>query len=134
MLYLKDNRFGISDSPHSMGLRNNLTIPGPGWDTNPLILSEKATWSRGFSGLSMDGTGLFGTGLFAGDSSQWGTGELVFGAIGFWMVSILFSQTKKDISSVKRGLVRSAQDRRYEKAKSLRAEAKRLQMKKGLFF
>jgi hypothetical protein len=133
MLYLKDNRFGISDSPHSMGLRNNLTVPNPGWDTNTLILNEKANLSRGFSGL-MDGTGLFGTGLFAGDSSTWGTGELVFGAIGFWMVSTLFSKAKKDIGGIKKGLVRSAQDRRYEKARTLKAEAKRLQMKKGLFF
>jgi hypothetical protein len=116
-----------------MGLRNNLTVPNPGWDTNTLILNEKANLSRGFSGL-MDGTGLFGTGLFAGDSSTWGTGELVFGAIGFWMVSTLFSKAKKDIGGIKKGLVRSAQDRRYEKARTLKAEAKRLQMKKGLFF
>jgi hypothetical protein len=84
MLYSKDNRFGISTSPHSMGLRNNLTIPGPGWDTNPLILGEKATWSKGFSGLTMDGTGILGTGLFGGDSSSWSGAEWLSIAVGGW--------------------------------------------------
>ena len=89
MLYLKDNRFGISSSPHSMGLRNNLTIPNPGWDTNPLLISEKDTWSRGFSGL-LDGTGILGTGLFAGDSSQWGGGEWATIALaGWWLIKHL---------------------------------------------
>jgi hypothetical protein len=85
MLYLKDNRFGISDSPHSMGLRNNLTVPNPGWDQNSLIINEKANLSRGFSGL-MDGTGLLGTGLFVGDSSTWGGAEWISIAIGGWWV------------------------------------------------
>jgi len=73
MIYNKDNRFRETDSPHSLGLENAMTIPSPGFDSNPLMINQKSFWGRGISGLSFDGTGLFGTGLFSGDISTYGS-------------------------------------------------------------
>jgi hypothetical protein len=66
MLYSKDNRFIESSSPHSLGLQNNMTIPNPGWDQNPLLINEKKYWgatnNAGLSGLSMSNAGLYWNG------------------------------------------------------------------------
>lgn len=51
MIYFKDNRFGESLSPHSLGLRNNMTIPSPGLDENPLLKLQKEYWGAGMYGL-----------------------------------------------------------------------------------
>lgn len=86
MLYSKDNRFAESASPHSLGLRNGMTIPSPGFDQNPLMLNEKRYWgatSQGFGGLSFDGTGLLGTGLFAGDMTTWNMEWVVLIGLGY---------------------------------------------------
>lgn len=57
MIYPKNNLFVETASPHSLGLANNMTIPNPGWDSNPLMISTKKFWGEtrsngtGFSGL-----------------------------------------------------------------------------------
>jgi len=92
MIYQKNNAFIESSSPHSLGLQNNLTVPNPGWDQNSLLINEKKYWgannSNGFTGLrglTFDGTGLFGTGLFNGEPSSWGWPEyLIVAGFLYW--------------------------------------------------
>jgi len=96
MLYLKNNQIEVSKSPHSLGVQNNMTIPSPGFDENPLIIGEKKALAAGLQGCSglgclglsglMDGTGLLGTGLFVGDSSNWGGMEYLSIALAGWWV------------------------------------------------
>ncbi len=83
MISYVDNRFGVSTSPHSLGLRNNMTIPNPGWDQNPLLITEKSFWGRGMQGLrgiSDDPVGWLQDEIIPG-LPNWG---LVLGAIGIW--------------------------------------------------
>lgn len=128
-----DNRFGVSTSPHSLGLRNNMTIPNPGWDSNSLLITEKSFWGRGMqgiSGLSFDGSGFLGTGLFAGDYTTWGVGEIIFGVIGAYAVYTMFFHAR----GTKQRLVEGAGRRRKSRASSLRAKAKRLEEQtEGIF-
>ena len=77
-----NNAFVESQSPHSMGLQNALTIPNPGFDQNPLMANDKlwAGQNDGFSGgglrgFTCDGSGLFGTGLFSSNVAEWGWPE-----------------------------------------------------------
>ncbi len=133
MIYNKDNSMVESKSPHSLGLRNNVTIPSPGFDSNPLMINNKSFWGRGMyglGGLSFDGTGLFGTGLFSGDITTWGVSELVAGAIGIYAVYAMFFQAKQTKYRMEAG----ARRRRVGKAKRLREKAKQLEEQtEGIF-
>ena len=62
----------------------------------------------GFSGLTMDGTGLFGTGLFAGgmDFSTWSIGEWLVVLFGVYAMSSLVGDTKRGYSRVSKGIRR----------------------------
>lgn len=130
MIYNKDNKFGESTSPHSLGLRNNMTIPNPGWDQNTHMIYEKRFWGAGMSGLSFDGTGLLGTGLFSGDYTTWGVGEILFGAIGAYAVYAMFFQAKQ----TKYRMEMSAGRHRKSRAASLRAKAKQLEEQTSSIF
>lgn len=49
----------------------------------------------GMNGFTMDGSGLLGTGLFAGDPSSWGAGEYAVLAAGaFVLYSVVFTSRK----------------------------------------
>jgi len=142
MLTYADNNFRESTSPHSLGLANNMTIPNPGWDSNSLMINEKKFWGAGLQGgcpgmgcmgmrgLTFDGTGLLGTGVFSGDISTWGVTEIVFGAIGLYAVYAMFFQAKQ----TKYRLEGSARRRRVKRAKTYREKAKKLEEQtEGIF-
>ena len=123
MIYNKDNNFTESTIPHSLALQNAMTIPNPGFDNNELMINQKRFWGGGLQGLSFDGTGLLGTGLFSGDITTWGTAELVCGLIGVYAIYAMFFQAKQ----TKYRVEMAAGRRRKSKAVSLRAKAKRLE-------
>lgn len=131
LVYGVDNQFVESSSPHSLGLKNNMTIPNPGWDSNALMINEKKYWgATGLRGLSFDGTGLLGTGLFSGDISTWGVSEIIFGVLGAYAVYAMFFQAKQ----TKYRLEGSARRRRVKRAVGLRQKAKRLEEQtEGIF-
>lgn len=81
--------------------------------------------SHGLGGLTFDGTGLFGTGLFSGDISTWGIEEGIAGLIGAYAVYSMFFQAKQ----TKYRLEGAAQRRRKSKAAKYRARAARLEAK-----
>lgn len=85
----------------------------------------------GMSGLTFDGTGLFGTGLFSGDITTWGIPEGVAALIGVYAVYAMFFQAKQ----TKYRLEGRAQRRRKVKAAKYRAKAKALEEKEvgGIF-
>ena len=136
-----DNRFIQSESPHSLALQNNVTTPAPGFDSMPLIRNQKLFMGaglqgcgcgcnskgpcHGISGLSFDGTGLLGTGLFSDDFSTWGIPEIVVSAIGLFAVYSMFHQGKQTQARALSALGR----RRRAKASKLRARAKALEEK-----
>ena|ERR1700690_1485983 len=115
--------FTESQSPHSIGLQQALTTPSPGFDQNPFVISQKRLMSRGLQGLSFDGTGLFGTGLFSGDWTTWGVAELICTAIGVYAIYSMVHQTKQTKYRLEMGAGR----RRKSKAVKLRAKAKQLE-------
>lgn len=81
--------------------------------------------SHGLRGLTFDGTGMFGTGLFSGDWTTWGIPEgigILFGGFAFYA---MFMQTKQ----TKYRLEGAAQRRRVSKAAKYRARAKKLEEK-----
>lgn len=122
--------FHESTSPHSLGLQQAMTISTPGFDKNPLMINQKKYWGGGLRGLSFDGTGLLGTGLFSGDFTTWGWSELLFGAIGVYAVYSMFYQAKQTKYRMEIGAGR----RRKSRAVSLRAKAKRLEEQtEGIF-
>ncbi len=123
MLAPANNLFIESASPHSLGLKNNMTIPSPGFDQNPLMIEQKRFWGAGLRGLTFDGTGFLGTGLFSGDITTWGVSEMVFGLVGMYAFYSMFFQAKQ----TKYRLEMGASRRRKSKAASLRAKAKRLE-------
>lgn len=79
--------------------------------------------SHGMGGLTFDGTGLFGTGIFGGDPSTWGIAEIVAGALGIWVVRAVVLQFGQEKVRAQ-GL---AQRRRKSRAARLRAKAKALE-------
>jgi hypothetical protein len=79
----------------------------------------------GLGGLTFDGTGLFGTGLFSGDPTTWGIPEVIAGGIGAYALYAMFFQAKQ----TKYRLEASAQRRRKTKAAKYRAKAQRLEAK-----
>jgi hypothetical protein len=125
--------FHESKSPHSLGLQQAMTIPSPGFDTNPLMINQKKYWGAGMGGLSFDGTGLLGTGLFSGDFTTWGWAELVFGAIGAYAVYTMFLQTRQVKARVSTGLRTRAKIRRGSKVARLRRQADELENDEGFF-
>ena len=135
MLAPANNKFNESLSPHSMGLSNDMTIPSPGFDSMANLGRDKL-WSgaspqSGMGGLTFDGTGLLGTGLFSGDFTTWGVSELVASLFGAYALYSMFYQTKQ----TKYRLEQGAHRRRKSKAASYRAKAKRLEEKEvgGIF-
>ena len=123
MIYPKNNVFTESGSTHSLGLKNNMTVPSPGFDSNPLMISNKKAWGAGLRGLTFDGSGLFGTGLFSGDFTTWGVSEIVASAIGAFALYSMFHQTKQTKYRLEMGAGR----RRKSKAAKLRTKAKELE-------
>lgn len=55
----------------------------------------------GVSGLTFDGTGLWGSGLFAGDTSSWGAGEFAFLAAGAFVLYSIVSTSRRATESVR---------------------------------
>jgi hypothetical protein len=130
MLALADNRFGPTPNEHSIANRLAMNIPNPGWDENPLIQTMKANlesgfqgYGKGISGLTFDGTGLLGTGLFSGDVTTWGIPEAVTGLVGIYAVYAMFFQAKQ----TKYRLEAVAGRRRKRKAAKYRAKAQQLE-------
>ena len=124
MIYSKDNNFKESTITHSLSLQNAMQVPAPIWDENQLMRITKAGVGRGgLSGLSFDGTGFLGTGLFSGDMSTWGIGEIIFGVVGCYAIYAMFFQVKQTKYRMEIGAGR----RRKSRAVSLRAKAKRLE-------
>ena len=85
---------------------------------------------RGLSGLTFDGTGVLGTGLFcwppsADGSCSWGIAELILGAMGLYAVYSMFRQTKVFHTE----LEGAAQRRRKRRAAKYRQRAKALEEK-----
>jgi hypothetical protein len=128
-----DNRFLESSSPHSLGLKNNMTIPNPGFDSNPLLINQKRFWGAGMQGcgncgmggLSFDGTGFLGTGLFSGDISTWGIAEGLASMIGVYAVYSMFHQAKQTKYRATAAMGRS----RKKRAASYREKARKLEEK-----
>jgi hypothetical protein len=58
----------------------------------------------GMAGLTFDGTGLFGSGLFSGglDFSTWGPGEFGVAALGAWMIYSTFFTTRAAVGQARR--------------------------------
>lgn len=186
MIVKADNRFLQSTAPHSLGLQNAMTIPAPGFDTNPLLINQKRNWgagqqlayintagtatfpgdsprfgglgivhpsprprrwwnqrphseageyqhwgmgglgcSQGISGLTMDGSGLFGTGIFSNDLTTWSGWEYGLIAVGAYMLYSSFRQTKVYHTEA----LGFAHRRRKTRAGKLRERAKALESK-----
>jgi hypothetical protein len=83
----------------------------------------------GVSGLTFDGTGLFGTGLFSSDLSNWGWSEIIFGVLGIYGIYATFFRAKQQVKAGYLGLEGRAQRRRVARAAKYRAKAKRLEAK-----
>ena len=122
--------FHESKSPHSLGLQQAMTISTPGFDKNPLMVNQKRYWGAGMGGLTFDGTGLLGSGLFGPDVTTWGWGEVLFGCIGAYAIYSMFFQAKQTKYRLEMGAGR----RRKTRAASLRAKAKRLDEQTEGFF
>lgn len=82
----------------------------------------------GLGGLTFDGTGLFGTGLFSGDISTWGISEAAAGLIGAYALYAMFYQGKQ----TKYRAEAAAGRRRKRRAAKYREKAKRLEASQGL--
>lgn len=56
------------------------------------------------AGLTFDGTGLLGTGLFSGglDFSTWGPGEIGVAAVGAWMLYSTLFTTRHAVGQARR--------------------------------
>jgi hypothetical protein len=78
----------------------------------------------GVGDFTMDGTGLFGTGLFAGDISTWGIGEWVVIILGGYMIFSTLFTTSRGVKRVKTG---------YSNVKKRRAKIAKAQKSKGFF-
>lgn len=55
----------------------------------------------GMSGLTFDGTGLWGSGLFSGDTSSWGVGEFGFLALGAFVLYSVVSTSQRTSEAVR---------------------------------
>jgi hypothetical protein len=84
--------------------------------------------SPGLRGLTLDGTGLFGTGLLAGDPFQWDWADWLVIAIGAYAVYAMFFQAKQTVYRAEMAAGR----RRRSRATKLRAKAKRLEESEGI--
>ena len=88
----------------------------------------------GLSGLTFDGTGLFGTGLFGPDFTTWGYPELITGLLGFFAIYSMFHQTQQTAYRAEMAVGR----RRRSRAARLRKKAAALEQQTtgfgGLFF
>lgn len=91
--------------------------------THPLI----PRYGTGFRGLTFDGTGILGTGLFSSDFTTWGIAEIVAGLIGMYAVYAMFFQAKQ----TKYRLEAATGRRRRRRATKYREKAKRLEAGEG---
>lgn len=85
----------------------------------------------GVSGLTFDGSGLFGTGIF-GDGS-WDWSEWLLLGIGAYALFSMFYTTKRTGRQATLKASSVLGRRRKSRAQKLRAKAKRLEEKRGLF-
>ena len=135
---------GVSFSTPSGAIRNSqiwasagfrgfgpvMTFPGAGAGMDGMGCGCGCA-GRGLSGLTMDGTGLLGTGLFCwppfgGDGScNWGMAELIAGAIGFYALYSMFRTSKTMHTELAGAAVR----RRKRRAAKYRERAKKLEDK-----
>jgi hypothetical protein len=82
------------------------------------------------AGLTFDGTGLFGTGLFSGDITSWGIPEAIAGLVGVYAVYAMFFQARQ----TKYRVEMAAGRRRKRRAAKYREKAKRLEEQtEGIF-
>jgi hypothetical protein len=92
------------------------------------MLTGRYTYARGVSGLTFDGTGIFGTGLFSSDITTWGIPELVIGLFGAYAIYAMFYQAKQ----TKYRAEAAASRRRKSRAARYRARAKALEEGSGI--
>lgn len=77
MIVAADTRFIQSTAPHSLGLANAMTIPSPGFDTNPLMINQKRNWG---AGQQLQYVNTQGTTTYPGDVPRFGG----FGRLRRW--------------------------------------------------
>jgi hypothetical protein len=82
----------------------------------------------GVSGLTFDGTGLFGTGLLSSEGS-WSWVDYLFLALGIYGIYATFFRAKQQAKAGYLQLEGAAQRRRVARAAKYRAKAKRLEAK-----
>ena len=82
-----------------------LSFPAPTVPFTGNIMADCPACCKGMGAFSMDGTGLFGTGLFADpfNFSTWGYGEIVALAFGAYMLYALTSTTKTEFRRASKG-------------------------------
>jgi len=98
---------------------------GAGLDGHHCHCGCGGSCNGGMGGLTFDGSGLFGTGLFGPDPTTWGIPEVIVGGIGAYALYAMFFQAKQ----TKSRLEGAAQRRRKSKAAKYRAKAERLEAK-----
>lgn len=113
----------VSSNPHSLSVQGAVTTPS--YDSYWIANQKKwnAAGMQGMGSLNMDGSGLFGTGLFGNDPSMWGIPEMMAGVLGIYAIYAMFFQAKQ----TKYRLEMAAGRRRKSKAAKLRAKAKSLE-------
>lgn len=132
MIVPSNNKFIESESPHSMGLLNNMTVPNPGLDSMANLSKDKL-WSGspvpGMGRLSFDGSGLFGTGLFSGDVSSWDVTEVVGGLVAAYAIYTMFRHGRETNDR----LEQRARRKRMVVAKRLKDQASDIESQTGWF-
>jgi hypothetical protein len=85
-----------------------LNLPIPTQPFNGSLAADCPACCKGMAALSMDGTGLFGSGLFASpfDVSTWGAGEYLALAFGAYLLYALTSTTKTEFQRARKGVRR----------------------------
>lgn len=88
------------------------------------LLNDPCPCMPGLNGLTMDGSGLFGTGLFVGGPTTWGAGEFGALAAGTLLLYFVVSATNRTERAYKRqkASVKSTV-RKGKRAVSVRARA-----------
>lgn len=86
----------------------------------------------GMSGLTMDGTGIAGTGLFNSDMSTWNVEWWIL-LLGVPIFALMVYSTAHQAGQTKLRAGSAAKRRRKGRAAKLRARAKRLEEREGIF-
>lgn len=91
---------------------------------------------RGVSGLTFDGSGLLGTGIFG--NGPWDWSEWLILAIGAYALFSIFYTTQETAKKTTQKAASAFEGRRRSRAAKLRAQAKQIEEQKGplerLFF